>query len=83
MELKYSEFDSVHSMVFFDKNPNIQYGEDSVYTRSHVLKTTFKPLKEGEIFLSGTYAEFGANVNYTSELMIAEKPFRVRIDVNK
>jgi len=83
IELKYSEFDSVHSIVFFDKNEKIKFEQDSIYSMSRIVNTTFNPLYSGDLIITGTYAELGANEIYSSELMIAKKPFAIKIYVKK
>lgn len=83
IELEYSEFDSVNSIVFFDKNLKVKFDQDSIFSTSNIVKTKFKPIDTGDIMISGTYAELGAEIDYTNEKMIAEKPFKVKIHVVK
>jgi hypothetical protein len=73
ISLKYSEFDTMKSIVFLDKNENIEYENDSLWSMTKVIVVNFTPRSKGELKISGLYGELGKRI--VKELNIADRNF--------
>lgn len=79
VKLAYSEYDTLTSIVFFDKNENIKYERDSLLSNAKEVNVNFTPKSKGELTISGLYAELGKGI--TKELNIADRNFSRKIVV--
>ena len=61
VDLKYSEFDSVHSLGYINPAPESSVIADSIIYEGTTLQIQFTPVKEGNHTISGTYIEIDAS----------------------
>lgn len=76
IDLLYSEYDSVNSMLLIDPSTSSGVKGDTVFYagRSGLIK--FTPQEVGNHSISGTYIEVDGNDPNPDEKKVAEKPFR-------
>lgn len=76
IDLIYSEFDSVNSMLLIDSNAFSGVQSDTVFYAGRTGLISFTPKKEGKHYISGTYIEVNGDDPNPSESKVAEKPFK-------
>lgn len=75
--IEYTEFDTLKSIVFLDKNIDIEYERDSLLSHSKEVFVKFTPRRKGELVISGIYAELGKGIS--DERNIADRNFEKKI----
>lgn len=76
IDLIYSEYDSVNSMLLIKSNLESGVESDTVYYEGRSGYLQFTPSKVGTYSISGTYFEVDAEDENPDERRVAEKPFK-------